>query len=140
MAGGASVFADIPPTDGGCPAIHYIAAQQITVGCGGGEYCPSATVSRWQMAVFLAKAELGGPPPVSGTVPGMGPYDCVAGGTSVFADVPPTDGGCPAIHYIAAQQVTVGCGGGNYCPTADIARDQMAVFLTKAFHLKLYGP
>ncbi len=140
VAGGTSVFADIPPTDGGCKHIHYIASKQITAGCGNGDYCPNEPVDRWQMAVFLAKATAPGPIPISGTVPGLGPYDCEAGGTSVFADVAPTDGGCKHIHYIAAQQVTVGCGGGDYCPTSQLGRDQMAVFITKAFNLFLYGP
>ena len=92
------------------------------------------------MAVFLAKAKAGVAVPVSGTVPGMGDYNCVAGGISVFGDVLPEDPGCKFIHYVAEQQITVGCGGGDYCPGADVTRDQMAVFLTKAFALELYGP
>jgi len=34
--------------------------------------------------------------------------------------------------------VTAGCGSGNYCPTHNLARDQMAVFLVKAFGLTLF--
>ena len=140
IAGGQSVFGDVAPDDSGCKFIHYIAARGVTAGCGNGNYCPSQTVDRWQMAVFLAKAIAPGPIPVSGTVPGLGDYNCVAGGVSLFGDVSPTDGGCPSIHYIAAQQITVGCGGGNYCPAATLNRDQMAVFITKAFNFNLYGP
>ena len=36
--------------------IEALAASGITVGCGGGNYCPDAPVTRGQMAVFLAKA------------------------------------------------------------------------------------
>ncbi len=140
VAGGTSVFGDVPPDDAGCKYIHYIAAREITSGCGDGNYCPSLAVDRWQMAVFVAKAIATGAIPVSGTVPGLGAYDCEAGGTSVFGDVAPEDGGCKYIHYIAAQAITVGCGGGNYCPAATLNRDQMAVFITKAFDLNLYGP
>ena len=140
VAGGTSVFGDVPPTDGGCRHIHYIAAEGITAGCGDGNYCPAETLTRWQMAVLLAKAMYGGVPPVSGTVPGMGAYNCVAGGSSVFADVPPTDSGCRYIHYIAAEGVTVGCGDGNYCPASALSRSEMAVFITKAFMLGLYEP
>ncbi len=32
------------------------------------------------------------------------------------------------------------CGGGNYCPTASVTRDQMGVFITVTFALTLYGP
>jgi hypothetical protein len=33
-----------------------------------------------------------------------------------------------------------GCGGGNYCPTAPVTREQMGVFLSVTFGLVLYGP
>ncbi len=49
-------FNDVPPTD---PAYTFIGAlgdSGITSGCGGGNYCPDATLTRRQMAVFLAKA------------------------------------------------------------------------------------
>jgi hypothetical protein len=35
--------------------------------------------------------------------------------------------------------VVSGCGGGNYCPTATVLRDQMGVFLSVTFGLTLYG-
>ena len=50
-------FADVP-----CPggfAVDYIegiAAEGITAGCGNGNYCPDATITNAQMAVFLVKA------------------------------------------------------------------------------------
>jgi hypothetical protein len=136
---GHSVFADIAATDPACPAIHYIAARGLTAGCGGGLYCPSMIVDRWQMGVFLTAAMIGdGAVPESGVVPGLGSYDCSPGGESVFSDVAPEDPGCPAIHYLAAEGVTAGCGGGHYCPSNPVLRDQMAVFLTAAFDLGIY--
>jgi len=137
---GSSVFSDVPPGDAACSAIHYIASRKITAGCGGSLYCPGNTVSRWQMAVFLAKSMAGTAVPVSGTVPGKGSYNCVAGGTSVFSDVPAGDSGCKSIHFIAAQGVTAGCGGAAYCPGNAVNRDQMAIFMTRAFGLDLYSP
>jgi hypothetical protein len=35
--------------------------------------------------------------------------------------------------------VVTGCGGGNYCPTAAVTREQMSVFLAVTFGLGLYG-
>ncbi len=140
VAGGVSVFDDVLPEDVGCRFIHYIAAQAITAGCDADSFCPSSILSRWQMAVFISKAMAGSTVPVSGTVPGKGDYDCVAGGVSVFDDVPPEDVGCRFIHYIAAEGVTSGCSTTSYCPANPVTRDQMAVFLTKAFDLALYGP
>ena len=139
--GGTSVFSDIPPTDGACAAIHFIASRQITVGCGGGLYCPAPTVDRWQMAVFLARAMLDGNPlPTTGFVSGKGAYDCSLGGASVFLDVAPTDPACAAIHYIAADGVTTGCDAFNYCPYNVLSRAEMAIFIQRAFSLELYGP
>ncbi len=140
VEGGSSVFADVAPADPGCRAVHFTVAQGVTDTCGAGLYCPGGVTSRRTMAEFLARALVGSAIPPSGTVPGMGPYQCGAGGFSVFLDVPAADQACPHIHYIAAQRITVGCGGGNYCPDQSVGRDQMAVFLTKAFSLTLYGP
>jgi hypothetical protein len=36
--------------------------------------------------------------------------------------------------------VTAGCGGGNFCPTANITNGQMAVFLAKGFNIPVLLP
>ncbi len=140
VPGGVSVFSDVDPGEPACRFIHYVAAQGVTSGCGAGAYCPAGTVSRWQMAVFLAIASAGGPIPASGTVPGVGSYDCVDGGSSLFGDVAPTDPACRFIHHLYARGVTAGCGGGNYCPTRPVSRGQTAALVTIGFDLALYGP
>ena len=102
-------------------------ANQITVGCGGGNYCPLSNVTRQQMAVFLLKSKNGlcyVPPPCSG----------------VFPDVPCSSNFSPWIEALAAAGITGGCGGGNYCPLADVTRQQMAVFLLKSKHGSTYVP
>ncbi len=53
------LFGDVP-----CPGpyanwIERLSTEGITAGCGGGNYCPDASVSRAQMAVFLLKTEHG---------------------------------------------------------------------------------
>jgi hypothetical protein len=116
------IFADVP-----CPSpfadwIEALFHEGITGGCGGDDYCPTDPVRRDQMAVFLIRGEHGSnydPPP------------CVG----VFDDVP-----CPStfadwIEQLVAEQITAGCGGGNYCPALPTTRGQMAVFLTKTFFL-----
>jgi len=52
----APTFADVPSDDGAWPQVEALAASGITAGCGGGAFCPDATLTRRQMAVFLAKA------------------------------------------------------------------------------------
>ena len=118
-------FADVA-----CPStfanwIQDLAGQGITGGCGGGNYCPGSPVRRDQMAVFLLKTEHG-----SAYVPPA----CVPPG--VFPDVP-----CPGtftnwIEQLAAENITGGCGGGNYCPLNNNTRGQMAVFIVKTFKLQ----
>ena len=53
---GAPHFADVPPSDPAYQFIEALYASGISVGCGGGNYCPDAALTRRQMAVFLAKA------------------------------------------------------------------------------------
>jgi hypothetical protein len=49
-------FNDVPTSDPGFQYIEALVASGVTAGCGGGNYCPDATLTRRQMAVFLAKA------------------------------------------------------------------------------------
>ena len=55
--------------------------------------------------------------------------------TATFNDVPTNDSAFQFIEALAASGITVGCGGGNYCPDAPLTRRQMAVFLAKALGL-----
>ena len=48
-------FNDVPVGDSAFQFIEALAASGITAGCGGGNFCPDATLTRRQMAVFLAK-------------------------------------------------------------------------------------
>ncbi len=122
-----TVFNDVQAGDFAAAWIEQLAGFQITGGCGGGNYCPSNPVTRAQMAVFLLKWEHGS---------AYTPPAC----TGVFADV-----ACPSlfadwIEQLAAEGITGGCGGGNFCPNSVNLRGQMAVFLGKTFDLPLYGP
>jgi S-layer homology domain len=49
-------FSDVPTNHSQFQFIEALAASAITAGCGGGNYCPDASLTRGQMAVFLAKA------------------------------------------------------------------------------------
>ena len=134
-------FADVPVDYWTYRFVETILHAGITAGCGPAFFCPEAVVNRWQMVVFISKAMVGNDPiPVSGVVPGMGPYDCSSGGLSVFSDIDPEEPACRSIHYLAAEGVTAGCGAGRYCPGLNVSRAQMSVFLVKGFNLSLYGP
>ena len=49
-------FGDVPASDGARPFVEAMAASGITAGCGQGDFCPDAPLTRRQMAVFLTKA------------------------------------------------------------------------------------
>jgi hypothetical protein len=120
-------YVDVPQAHPFHGQILSVTRRGITAGCGGGGYCPSAPVTRAQMAVFLLKAEHGS----SYTPPACGGVYADLACPSLFADW---------VERLAAENVTAGCGGGNYCPDAAVTRAQMAVFLLKIEHGSGYAP
>jgi hypothetical protein len=76
------------------------------------------------MAVFLLRSKYG----ASYTPPDVG------AGTG-FGDVPPSYWAAAFVKQLVAEGITVGCGGGNYCPEQPVTRAQMAVFLVRTFSL-----
>ena len=117
-------FDDVPVTHWAAAWIKQLAAEGITGGCGANLYCPEATVTRDQMAVFLLRGKYGSAytPPAVGTGTG-------------FGDVPVTHWAAAWIKQLAAEGITSGCGAGNYCPNNKVTRAEMAVFLVRAFSL-----
>jgi hypothetical protein len=123
VKGWVSDFLDVPSANQFYSFVTKLVSNGITVGVGGGLYGVDQPTLRQQMAVFLLKAEHGlcySPPPCTGT----------------FSDVP-----CPStfanwIEALAAEGITGGCGGGDYCPGTPASRGQMAVFLVKTFGLQ----
>ena len=122
--------------------IETILHKGIAVGCTPTRYCPDDTVSRSEMAISLARGvalvdnvvpPTGGDSdiPASGIVGGQ-PYNCVAGGHSLYADVSPTDSSCKYVHYIASRNVTLGCGPNAYCPESVVTRGVMASLIAKS--------
>ena len=117
------VFTDVPCSNPFAPWIERLAAEGITGGCGGSNYCPSQPVRRDQMAVFLMKAEHGSgfvPPPCAG----------------VFTDVACSSPFAIWIEQLAAEGITGGCGTNIDCPLNSNTRGQMAVFVVKTFLLQ----
>jgi len=127
VKGWVSLFNDVDYFNLFRAAIEQIFREGITAGCGGGNFCPNSAVRRDQMAVFMLKAEHG---------PDYMPPTCAG----LFPDVP-----CPGlftdyVEQFAAEGITGGCGGGLYCPSNPVTRQQMAVFLLKTEHGSAYMP
>jgi hypothetical protein len=145
--GGVSLFSDVLTTDIFCKHVHFIAAQNVTLGCAAGQYCPTGTVTRGEMAAFVGRALVApggaasvplsyGPDPVTGLS-----YSCDPGSPDIhFTDVPAADPSCKSVHFLWAKGIIAGCSATQYCAAVAVTRDQMAKFLANAFRRVLYGP
>jgi S-layer homology domain len=108
--------------------IRWLWEEGITLGCGGTRFCPTAPVTREQMASFLVRA-----------------LDLPATANDYFVD-DEASGHEADINALRAAGITNGCGTDPvvasptfgspiYCPTAAVTRAEMASFLARAFPL-----
>jgi hypothetical protein len=111
-------FNDVPLGAPFYTEIGKLSARNVTLGCGGGNYCPTDPVLREQMAAFIIRA--------------LGDFNPPVPQTQRFADVPPTSAFYNFIDAMAVRGITLGCGSGNYCPSDPVLREQMAAFLIRA--------
>lgn len=121
-------YNDVPPSHPFHDFVNTVARNEITVGCGNGNYCLNNQIPRSQMAVFLLKSKFGFdhvPPPATG---------------AIFTDVGVGDFAAAWIEELYNLGVTGGCGDGLFCPNDPVTRAQMAVFLLKAHLGAAYVP
>lgn len=118
VADGPSAFDFFDDDDGSTHEdnINGMAHAEITLGCGTRQYCPNDPVTRAQMASFLVRA-----------------FNLAPVGSDYFAD---DDGSTHEanINALAADGITLGCGGDSYCPNEIVTRGQMAAFLDRALN------
>ncbi len=118
-------FLDVPPAHPFHDFVNTIRRHEVTAGClDGKSFCPDASITRGEMAVFLIKALAGsgyGPPPATG----------------IFADVPPDYFAIDWVEDLYNRGITGGCIAVplQYCPDRPVTRAEMAVFLLKT-HLR----
>jgi hypothetical protein len=116
-----AAFLDVPNNHPLYNEIGKLSARGVTLGCGGGNFCPDNNVTREQIAALLLRAKEGGayvPPPATGTV---------------FADVSAGNPFAAFIEELYNRGITLGCAAGplRYCPTDPVRRDQAAVFILR---------
>jgi len=104
--------------------IEYAYAEEVVTGYGGGLYAPANAVDRGQMAVFVARAR--------GWVK-IG--DDMTTAPELFPDVPAGFWAGTAVQECVDNQVVRGYDDGLYHPEIQVTRDQMAVYIAKAFEL-----
>ncbi len=120
-------FTDVPTTNPFFPHIQKMEELGITTGCGTGVFCPTATIPRWEMAMFMVRARL----MLQGAA-------FTTATTPYFADVPTNVEGngipFPFIQRSYEENITAGCGTNPliYCPDALVTRGEMASFIMRA--------
>jgi hypothetical protein len=126
----AATFSDVPIDYWAFRYIMYCAdpAQGVVQGYPDGTYKPGDPVNRDAMAVYIARAVAGG----DAHVP-SGPA------TATFSDVPTDQWAFKYIEYCAAvgRSIVKGYPDGTYKPGNPVTRDQMAVYICRAFNLSV---
>lgn len=113
-AGTGQQFPDVDASSVHAPNILAIRTAGITQGRADGTYDPSGTVTRAEMASFLARsADLDG-------VNGSG-----------FNDVDPGNVHTPNIYAVRDAEITTGVTATTFNPDGNVRRDQMASFLIR---------
>jgi hypothetical protein len=117
-------FDDVPTDYWAYDYIEYAVANDVVDGYVDGNYHPEFDIDRGQMAVFIARAMAGDDQSIPDPT-----------GDPTFPDVPARFWSYRHIEYIAGEGVAGGYGDGLYHPEGLVSRDQMAVFITRAFGL-----
>ncbi len=125
IATGAS-FPDVGPEHWAYDYVRYAKEHGIVTGYSDGFYHPERVVDRGQMSVFIARALAGGDEnvPVSLSRP-------------AFSDVTwfRNQQYLRYVQYLLDEGVVQGYPDGSYHPEIEVSRDQMAVFVARAFGL-----
>lgn len=118
----AAGFSDVSTANPHYNDINCIAALEITTGTGPGTYSPAASVTRWQMAIFLVRTAttLGVPVPPPAN---QGFVDL--GGLTAEA--------VAAINQVKQLGISAGTSATTYDPNSSVTRWQMALFLTRLY-------
>jgi len=122
----APAFPDVRPDHWAYRYVEYAKAQDVVQGYPDG-YRPAVTVDRAQMAVYIARS-------VATPTGEAGLVSYVPPGTPSFADVPADYWAYRHIEYCKACGIVQGYADG-YHPRNVVTRDQMAVYVARAFGL-----
>jgi len=120
-------FADVSASNTHETAIDCIVYWQVTTGLRPGVYNPSGSVTREQMASFVARFVLKS----TGTLPASPPDAFSDDETSTHEG---------AINKLAAVGIVTGRADGTYAPRAVVTRAQMATFIVRALEYRIDGP
>ena len=121
-------FSDVPTDHWAFAEVEYVVSRSIARGYGDGDYHPAWQITRGQMAAFVARAVA---EPTGDE--GLATFD--APEAPSFSDVPASMWCYVHVEYLADLGIATGYSDGLYRPAATVTRDQMAVYVTRAFDL-----
>jgi len=124
-----SSFPDVLPADPLHTYVEYAVAKGIVSGYADGLYHPEHFLDRGQIAVFIARATAGGDADIPDGPPAPTFPDVTAQPDDPYAEC------YRYVEYLAARGVVRGCPDGLYHPERACSRDQMAVYIARAFAL-----
>ncbi len=125
---GPPTFPDVPGDHWACKYVEYAVAHNIVAGYADGLYRPGLPVDRAQMAVYIARSVvdptgdeglIGYPPPL----------------VEAFPDVPAFHWAFLYVEYCSGEGIVQGYPDTKYHPEYRVTRDQMAVYVCRAFSL-----
>jgi len=128
-------FEDVPTNHWAYKYIEYCKAHDVVQGFTPTTYAPDVVVNRAQMAAYIARAVAGG----DSAVPD-GPA------TPSFSDVATDHWAYDYVEYCKAHSIVLGYtqddpgtpeNEATYAPDLDVTRDQMAVYVARAFELPI---
>ncbi|MBN1458772.1 MAG: VCBS repeat-containing protein [Armatimonadetes bacterium] len=120
-------FTDVGDTHWAYKYICYAVDQNVVTGYPEGDYKPNEEVTRGQMAVYVARAMVA---PTSSVLDHYMPVD-----PQNFPDVPSDHWAYTYVEYCVEHGVVNGYPEGDYRPAKVVTRDQMAVYVARAFDL-----
>jgi hypothetical protein len=124
----AASFPDVPTDHWAFRYVEFAKERCVVTGYPDGTYQPTGAVDRGQMAVFVARATAGPSEAVT-----LGGYQPPA--VPSFSDVPLGFWSYMYVEYIKAKGIAAGYPDGFYHPEYVCTRDQMAVYVARAFKL-----
>lgn len=116
-------FTDVPATS---PFFSYIQKAMelgITHGCTATTFCPQGSVSRMDASVLL----------IRGKMESLFGDNFSFPSTPFFTDVPANLAQFPYIQKMYELGMTTGCTPTQFCPNNNLTRQEISVFLTRAF-------
>ena len=117
-------YSDVDPDSYAAQPIFSLAARDVFDGteCDPASFCPSQSLPRWVMAVWVVRIVDGQDPPQQ---------------QSRFVDIAGDPWWEGHVERFAELGITAGCAvnPARYCPDGRVSREQMAAFLTAAFDL-----